>query len=141
MAELCLRTLYHGCNDWTNQISCLEVNKCDIYLQTRYIILIYTSRQLMFTVDINDGQWLKYMCTQILNAFTINKVGMHVDVVVANGGGASCDVDGRIWSTLSRYCGWVILECGTLAGARWDSSLRLRAAWAHTCMPSSFHNG
>ena len=71
----------------------------------------------MFTVDINDGQWLQYMCTQILNAFTINKVGMHADVVVANGGGASCDVDGRIWSTLSRYCDWVILasECGTLA--------------------------
>ena len=91
----------HGCNDWTNQISCLEVNKCDIYLQTRYIILIYTSRWFMFTVDINDGQWLQYMCTQILNAFTINKVGMHADVV-ANGGGASCDVDGRIWSTLSR---------------------------------------
>ena len=54
-------------------------------------------------------------------------------IVVANGGGASCDVDGRIWSTLSRYCGWVILECGTWAGARWDSSLRLRAAWPHTC--------
>ena len=69
------------------------------------------------------------MCTQILNAFTINKVGMHADVVVANGGGASCDVDGRIWS---RYCGWVILECGTLAGARWNSSLRLRAAWPQT---------
>ena len=42
----------------------------------------------MFTVDINDGQWLQYTCTQILNAFTINKVGMHADVVVVNGGGA-----------------------------------------------------
>ena len=73
----------------------------------------------MFTVDINDGQWLQYMCTQILNAFTISKVGMHADVV-ANGGGASCDVDGQIWSTSSRYCGYIILECGTLAGARWD---------------------
>ena len=68
----------------------------------------------MFTVDINDGQWLQYMCTQMLNAFTINKVGMHADVV-ANGGGASCDVDGRICSTLSRYCGGVILECGMMA--------------------------
>ena len=28
---------------------------------------------------------------------------MHADVVVANGG-ASCDVDGRIWSTLN--VGW-----------------------------------
>ena len=49
----------------------------------------------MFTVDLNDGQWLQCMCTQILNAFTINKVGMYADVVVANGG-TSCDVDGRI---------------------------------------------
>ena len=57
-------------------------------------ILIYISRQLMFTVDLNDGQWLQYMCTQILNAFTINKVVMLADVV-ANGG-ASCDVDGQI---------------------------------------------
>ena len=24
------------------------------------------------------------------------------------------DVDGRMWSTLSRYCGWVILEFGML---------------------------
>ena len=81
--------LYHGCNNWTNPISCLEVNKCDIYLQMRYIILIYTSRQFMFTVDINDGQWCQCMCTQILNAFIINKVGIHEDVV-ANGE-ASCD--------------------------------------------------
>ena len=80
--------LYHGCNVWTNQISCLEINKCDIHLQTRYIILIYTSRRFMFTVAINNGQWLQYTCTQILNAFTINKVGMHADIVVANGGRA-----------------------------------------------------
>ena len=89
--ELYNRLLYHGCNNWTNQISCLEVNICDIHLQTRYIILIYTSRRFMFTVDLNDGQWLQYMCTQILNTFTINKVGMHAqDVVVANGR-APCD--------------------------------------------------
>ena len=61
----------------------------------------------------------------------INKVVMHADVVTANGG-ASCDVDDRIWSTLSRYCGCIILECRTLAGARWVSSLRLRAAWPRT---------
>ena len=49
------------------------------------------------------------MCTQIPNnAFTINKVG----VVVVNGG-ASCDVDGGILSTLSTYCGCIILEGGT----------------------------
>ena len=57
--------------------------------------MLDTSRRFMFTVDLNDGQGLQCMCTQILNAFTINKVGMHADVVVANGG-ASCDVDGRI---------------------------------------------
>ena len=34
----------------------------------------------MFTADLNDGQWLQCMCTQILNAFTINKVVMHADV-------------------------------------------------------------
>ena len=85
----------------------------------------------MFTVDLNDGQWLQCMCTQILNTFKINKVVMHADVVTANGG-ASCVVDDRIWSTLSRYCGCIILECGTLAGARWVSSLRLRAAWPRT---------
>ena len=46
----------------------------------------------MFTVDLNDGQWLQYMCTQILNAFTINKVGMHAqDVIVVANGGVSCD--------------------------------------------------
>ena len=54
----------------------------------------------MFTVDINDGQRLQYMCTQILNVFTINKVGMHADVVVANGRGASCDVE---WSDLVHF--------------------------------------
>ena len=65
---------------------------------------------------------------------------MHADVVVANGG-ASCDVDGRIWSTLSRYCGWIILECWTLAGARGVSSLRLCAAWVRTaCVWKSFRN-
>ena len=84
--------LGHGCNNWPNQISCFEVNKSDIYLQTRYIILIYTSRWFMFTVDLDDCQWLKCMCTQIPNAFTINKVGMNAGVVVVNGG-ASCDVD------------------------------------------------
>ena len=69
----------------------------------------------MFTVGLNDGQWLR---TQILNAFTINQVGMCADVVVANGG-VFCDVSGRIfWSTLSRYCGCIILECGMLAGTR-----------------------
>ena len=26
----CLLILYHGCNNWTNQISCLEVSKRDI---------------------------------------------------------------------------------------------------------------
>ena len=52
-----LLCLYHGCNNLTNQISCLEVNKSDIYLQMRYIILIYTFRQFMFTVDLNDCQW------------------------------------------------------------------------------------
>ena len=61
----------------------------------------------MFTVDLDDRQWLQCMCTQIPNAFTINKVG-----VVVNGGG-SCDVDGRILSTLSTYCGCIILEGGT----------------------------
>ena len=45
----------------------------------------------MFTVDLNDGQWLQYMCTQILNAFTINKVGMHAQHVVVANGGASYD--------------------------------------------------
>ena len=97
-----------------------------IYTSRRGIIS--TSRWFMFTVDLNDGQWLQCMCTQILNAFTINKVVMHADVVTENGG-ASCDVDGWIWSTLSRYCGCIILECGTLAGVRWVSSLRLREAW------------
>ena len=29
--------------------------------------------------------------------------------VVANGG-TSCDVDGWIWSTLSRYCGCIVLK-------------------------------
>ena len=72
MYSMIYHYLYHGCNNWTNQISfCLEVNKCDIYLQTRYIILIYTSRRVMFTVDLNDGQWLQCMCTQILNTFTM----------------------------------------------------------------------
>ena len=66
----------------------------------------------MFTVDPDDCQWLQYMCTQIPNAFTINKVGMDAGVVVVNGG-ASCDVDGRILSTLSTYCGCIILEGGT----------------------------
>ena len=50
----------------------------------------------MFTVDLNDGQWLQYMCTQILNAFTINKVGMHADVVthlLPNGNGLEVAVE------------------------------------------------
>ena len=102
--------LYHGCNNWANQISCFEVNKCDIYLQTRYIILIYTSRRFMFTVDLDDRQWLQCMCTQIPNAFTINKVGMDAGVVV--NGGASCDVDGRILSTLSTYWAALFLKVG-----------------------------
>ena len=63
----------------------------------------------MFTVDLDDYQWLQCMCTQIPNAFTINEVGMDAGVVV--NGGASCDVDGRIMSTLSTYC--IILEGGT----------------------------
>ena len=46
----------------------------------------------MFTVDLDDYQWLKCMCTQIPNAFTINKVSMDAGVVVVNGG-ASCNVD------------------------------------------------
>ena len=97
--------------------------------------IISTSRRFMFTVDLNDGQWLQCMCTQILNTFTINKGVMHADVVTENGG-ASCDVDGRIWS---RYCGCIILECGMLAGVRWVSSLRLRVAWLrkrHECVIS-----
>ena len=40
------------------------------------------------------------------------KIGMDASVVVVNGG-ASCDVDGRISSTLSTYCGCIILESGT----------------------------
>ena len=47
----------------------------------------------MFTVDLDDCQWLQYMCTQTPNAFTVNKVGIDAGVVVVNGG-ASCDVDG-----------------------------------------------
>ena len=50
------------------------------------------------------------------------------------------DVDGRIWSTLSRYCGWVILECGTLVGARWDVQFAVTRSVA-AYKPSSFHNG
>ena len=65
----------------------------------------------MFTADLDDRQWLQCMCTQIPNAFTINKVGMNAGVVV--NGGASCDVDGRIMSTLSTYCGCITLEGGT----------------------------
>ena len=41
--------LYHGCNNWANQISCFEVNKCDIYLQMRYIILPPDSLYLLLT--------------------------------------------------------------------------------------------
>ena len=47
----------------------------------------------------------------IPNAFTMNKVGMDPGVVV--NGEASCDADGRILSTLSTYCGCIILEIGT----------------------------
>ena len=36
---------------------------------------------------------------------------MDAGVVVVNGG-ASCDFDGRISSTLSTYCGCIILEGG-----------------------------
>ena len=36
----------------------------------------------MFTVDLDDRQWLQCMCAQIPNAFTINKVGMDAGVVV-----------------------------------------------------------
>ena len=42
----------------------------------------------------------------------MNKVGMDAGVVAVNGG-ASYDVDGRIMSTLSTYCGCIILEGGT----------------------------
>ena len=48
----------------------------------------------------------------IPNAVTMNKVGMDAGVVAVNGG-VSCDVDGRIMSTLSTYCGCIILEGGT----------------------------
>ena len=41
----------------------------------------------------------------------INKVGMNAGVVI--NGGASCDVDGRIMSTLSTYCDCITLEGGT----------------------------
>ena len=37
-----------------------------------------------------------------------NKVSMHAGVVVVEG-----HLDGRIWSTLSRYCGYFIHERGT----------------------------
>ena len=50
----------------------------------------------MFTVDLDDCQWLQCMFTQIPNAFTMNKVDMDADVVV--NGGASCDVDVRFCS-------------------------------------------
>ena len=62
------------------------------------------------------------MCTQIPNAFTINKVGMDGGVVVVNEG-ASCDVHGWILSSLSTYCGCIALEgriygvCGLLVAA------------------------
>ena len=73
----------------------MEVNECDIYLQTKYNFNIHF--QFVFTVDLNDSQWFQCMCIQVLNVFTVNKVSMCADVVVANG----CDdVDGRIWSTL-----------------------------------------
>ena len=82
--------LYHGCNNRANQISWFEVIKLS------NIILICTSRQFMFTVDLDDCQWLQCMFTQIPNAFTMNKVDMNADVVV--NGGASCDIDVRFCS-------------------------------------------
>ena len=32
LPQLAQLHLYHGCSNWTNQISCLEVNKCDNYI-------------------------------------------------------------------------------------------------------------
>ena len=68
---------------------------------SRLINVIYTSRRFMFTVDLDDCQCI---CTQIPNAFTINKVGIDAGFVAVNGR-ASCDVDSRILSTLSTLCG------------------------------------
>ena len=67
------------------------------------------------------------MCTQILNALTINKVGMHAGV----NGRAICDADGRIWFTLGTYCGCIILQCGTLGWGQIDAhyGVMLRRKW------------
>ena len=76
----------------------------------------------MFSVDLNDSQWLQ---CKVYTDTTMNKVGMHTDVVVANGR-ASCDVNGRIWS--NTYCGCIILECGTLGWGQMDVQFAVSVA-------------
>ena len=109
-----------------------EVYNFNIHLQTVYVycwpkwwpmvaIHVYTDTKCIY----NKRSW--YACTTCCCKMEEHPV--------------MTDVDGRIWSASSRYCGCIILECGTLAGARWVSSLRLRVAWPRTaCVRKSFHN-
>ena len=80
---------YYRCSILASEVFC--------YMTASYEV--YAPPDGLFTVDLDDRQWLQCMCTQIPR---INKVGMDAGVVVVNGG-ASCDVNGRIMSTLSTY--------------------------------------